>query len=257
MTSPHLMGKVRVFYNLKPTITSKVISIVLECSIIRRTDMHVDFIPMLGKEWEYKLYGLPPIGCDEFILRRWLIPKNVNYTGKAIYIDVNSLVLSDIWDLWTKPQQTGLQNNAVIWCTYKNDIPQTDLMVIDCNRAEDRWGFNANIADYLSHNHNAFDDFQKCTWLTKTPVRIDDTWFDSNEKYSPSTKIINYSNCPWLDTNINSVSIWQKELSIAMHTGLLPREMLKEAIDEGGIHQDYMRFVLDKYGKKVKKRVVL
>ena len=61
-------GTVRVFIGTEPK--TEIPRKVLECSILRRTEMRVEFTPMIGREWEYSTAGIH-VGTG-FSLRRWM-----------------------------------------------------------------------------------------------------------------------------------------------------------------------------------------
>ena len=117
---PYGAGRVRVYVGM--TSGTQIAAKVLECSIVRRTEMQVDIVHMQGREWEYETAGLPK-GCDEYNLRRWMIPAHAQFSGMALYIDAASLVTSDIWDLWTIPCQTATRGLRTVFCPHAQFDP--------------------------------------------------------------------------------------------------------------------------------------
>lgn len=66
-----------------------------------------------------------------FSCYRWAIPELCNFQGRAIYLDVDQLVLKDIRQMW----ELDLQNKAVL--TIKPE--KTDVMIMDCSKFKDSW----------------------------------------------------------------------------------------------------------------------
>lgn len=245
-------GRVRVFIGSTPA--TRIAAKVLECSIIRRTDMQVDFTHMHGQEWEYETSKLPG-GCDAYVLRRWMIPAVVGYSGLAIYLDAASLVTYDIWDLWTKPLQTV--RTGTIWCTYQDAKPDSGVMLIDCERAKDQWVFDIHaVAKFLGAKRktHTLAAIQACAHTTQAPNRIEDSWLCRDYFQPGKTKLIHYPNTaaqpwPWLTGTHPFALPWEMELSIAIHAGFVPVEILTEALalwgtdDPRAMHPDYERFI--------------
>lgn len=200
MQSVHGMGKVSVFLDDDNTYLSKVINTVLECSIVRKTDMEVNFTYMKDNYTK--------------------IPEYTNYTGLAIYLHSHSLVLSDIWDLWTKPRQLGTQNEGKLYsCADK-------VLLIDCSKCKD-----INL-------------------LNTKSIKLEDSWLSVDKLIRNHTKLLHFSEFkPWLEPfHPNSIP-WQMEFSIAIHVGMLTHEVITKALEENTLHSDYKRFITTNNGK--------
>jgi len=103
---------IRVFIGTDSSIHG-VAEKVIEHSIRKNTDedVHIEFIRPGWKS-----------GCTGFTNHRFLIPAMCSYTGFAIYLDVDMLVLGDIAELWA-------YKTPGKWCT---TAIRDDVAVIDC-----------------------------------------------------------------------------------------------------------------------------
>jgi len=256
--------KIRVFIGTEPK--TEIARRVLECSIIRRTEMKVDFVPMIGKDWEYSTQGIQ-VGTG-FSLRRWMIPAYCNWTGRAIYLDADQLVFGDIWDLWTKPEQLGKPHQST-YCTYQPDKfskepwPQTSVMVINCDAAKQEWGWQlTQVLDYLrkSPSREVYTNFMhliadKKWWTTQPPGQIETPWNHLCAFQPGKTKLLHYTKepeQPWYKPDHPLAAQWKLELSVAISAGYVTEDMLNAALARwdvkedwrptNGLHPDYDRF---------------
>lgn len=62
---------------------------------------------------------------------RWTIPELCNFSGRAIYLDVDQLVIKDIRQMWELPM-----NNAACLAIRPE---RTDVMLIDCSKFKFDW----------------------------------------------------------------------------------------------------------------------
>lgn len=62
---------------------------------------------------------------------RWAIPELCNFEGKAIYLDVDQIVLKDIRNLWELP----INNYSYLAI---NNL-RTDVMLLNCSKFENSW----------------------------------------------------------------------------------------------------------------------
>jgi hypothetical protein len=238
--------KVKVFVGTEPK--TEIARKVLECSIIRHTDMKVDFVPMIGREWEYSTRDIK-VGTG-FSLRRWMIPAYCGWQGRAIYMDADQLVFGDVWDLWTKPEQLGDAYKHTAWCTYQVDkhspkipVPQTSVMVLNCEQAKGQWCFDINeILEYLRHDPNGYGKLMHGHWLKSPAVKIATEWNHLNTFVRGKTKLLHYTKepeQPWYKPNHPLADLWKLELSIAISMSMVTERMMREALAQWGKKEDW------------------
>ena len=62
---------------------------------------------------------------------RWAIPELCNFEGRAIYLDVDQILLKDIRQMWELPMND---------CSYLSIRPErTDVMLLDCSKFNQSW----------------------------------------------------------------------------------------------------------------------
>lgn len=262
MTIKNTAERVRVFIGTeeKTEIARKV----LQVSIQRNTEMVVDFIPMIGKEWEYSTKGIT-VGTG-FSLRRWMIPKFCGFQGRAIYIDADQLVFGDIWDLWTMPELVGgpRGDRTSTWCTYQpckffqGNVPNTSVMVIDCDRAKDQWQYDiAKVLDFL-RTHPAKIEYANLMYainMKPQPMRIPTEWNHLNV-YDKKTKLLHFTKepeQPWYKPDHPLAELWRKALLVAIAGGAVTRAEFLEQLNNwdvkldwrstNGLHPEYATFL--------------
>lgn len=249
--------KVKIFIGTEPK--AEIARKVLECSIRRRTNSEVEFIPMIGPQWEYDTTGIK-VGTG-FSLRRWMIPAYCGWHGRAIYLDADQLVFSDIWDLWTQPDQKP-EDKASVWCSYQTDkynkhpSPQTSVMVIDCARAKNEWGWRIEeVLAYLKARgtKDAYAAFMHCTetsktgenrkwWTAASPVQIGVEWNSLNIYAAGKTKLLHYTKepeQPWYKPDHPLALQWKMELQIAISLGYVSHDEIRDAISKFKIKEDW------------------
>ncbi len=274
-----LAEKVRVFIGTEPK--AEIARKVLECSIKRHSNSEVECIPMIGAAWQYSTAGFQQ--GTGFSLRRWMIPAFCGWKGRAIYLDADQLVFSDIWDLWTKPEQIP-NDKASVWCTYQPDkynvkpAPQSSVMVIDCEKAKDEWGWRIDeVLGYLKlHNSkDKYADFMHMVgtngpapgvrnwWTIAPPARIGVEWNSLNVFAPGKTKLLHYTKepeQPWYKPDHPYAMQWKMEFQIALNLGYVTGDEVKEAVANwgkkedwrptNGLHPEYLEFIPRSQKKK-------
>lgn len=259
-------SRIRVFIGTEPR--TEIARKVLECSIQRRTDVPVEFVPMIGPGWEYSTKGFH-FGTG-FSLRRWMIPAYCKWAGRAIYLDADQLCLTDIRTLWRSPEIWATPVGTSTWCTYQPDIfsktpvPQSSVMLIDCAAAKEEWGWDIDKAvEFLRKdpNRNTYAGFMHMwdsksgNWWTKLPPRKIPAEWNALDTYDKAkTRIIHYTsvpNQPWYNPLHPNAEIWQKELIYALSFEAVTDKELLAAVDawnphgerKTGFHPDYRKFI--------------
>lgn len=230
---------------------------VLEYSIEQNTDSLVEFVPMIGPQWEYPLDGIK-VGTG-FSLRRWMIPAFCNWQGRAIYLDADIQCFGDIAELFRSPE-TCPSPGASVWCTFQPDKysktpwPQTSVMVIDCEAARGEWGWEiAKVLAYLRGNSDRefYADFMHCVgrvaakrkyWTKLAPVGIATAWNGLNTYVADTTKLLHYTKEPeqcWYKPEHPLAPLWQAALVETIEAGRIGKEEFVAALDAWGKKEDW------------------
>lgn len=236
---------------------------VLEHSVLKRTELSVAFVPMLGPEWEYDHEGIP-VGTN-FSLRRWMIPQHHNWDGLVIYLDADQIVLGDIAHLWFIPSCTPAPSDTSAWCTFQFHSPhepaafQSSVMIINCAAAKKSWCWRIEeVLQYLKEyrTRGAYHGFQRCECLCPPPRTLPSSWNRLHTFVPGKTQLLHYTsvpNQPWISPQHPLASFWQGELESALRTGYLSREDLSDALSgwgeldrhgaPQGVHPFYRRYL--------------
>lgn len=214
---------------------------VLMHSITTRTDHPIEFVSMIGKDWEI------PSGLHQgtgFSLRRWLIPSFFNFSGRVIYLDADQIVLADIAELWLKPiTQPEITS---VWLTYQPDKtkpkpwPQTSVMVIDCAAAT-QWQPKV-LWELLRNNKIEYQKFMHGRWLDHPPARIGNEWNALNVFETGKTKLLHYTvepEQPWYNPKHQLSKLWQIELENAIKANTIAKNEFEEALNRWGKKEDW------------------
>ena len=228
---------IRVFCGTEPK--TALACKVLEHSIRSRTRSEVQFVSMVGPDWEYSTEGFRQ--GTGFSLRRWMIPKACNWQGRAIYLDADQTVLGDIAELWAYPDLLPSPGCST-WMTLQPDKfnkrpwPQSSVMVIDCSEARGEWGWDINQACHFlkkSPDRSSYINFMHADWLSQKPQQIPTTWNHLNE-YSPGeTKLLHYTKedaqC-WYKPDHPLAYLWKEELTKAIEAKAVTEKEFRDAL---------------------------
>ena len=241
---------------------------VLEHSIRRHTSAEVEFVPMIGPEWEYDISGIP-VGTG-FSLRRWMIPAYCGFQGRAIYLDADTQAFADIEGLWRLPDLPRVEQvkAPVIWATFQTDkwspkrpVPQTSVMVIDCRRAEAFSGFRIDLVlDDLRARptKDFYGSVMHASWLPADRIaHVGVEWNSLNTCKPGVTKLLHFtseSSQPWYKPDHPFAGLWKSELIKALEAGVVTRADMEEALGNwdkkedwrstNGLHPSYRKFLV-------------
>lgn len=132
---------IKVFIGCDPNNCDLEQMMVLDYSIHKHTSMPVEIVwmqlsrdpnsywysnPKTGEGWNTTKWATPFSGF------RWAIPEYCNYAGKAIYMDADVVVLSDLADLWHHP----IKGQSIVAAKTNADMTRLCTCVWDCSAAK-------------------------------------------------------------------------------------------------------------------------
>lgn len=139
-----------------------------------------------GLAWPKKGWG------TDFSAFRFAIPELMNFQGRAVYMDVDMLVLDDVAELLLVPLKRP-------WVCCHPAI--TDVSVIDCSafralRDRGEWMSLPNM------KKSGLRVFEHCQMMARLGIVSDSlSWDwncrDSNDDWKDSTKLLHYTAVPW------------------------------------------------------------
>jgi hypothetical protein len=227
---------------------------VLEYSIKRHTSAKVEVIPMLD---------LPvPTPTDPrngqrtgFSFSRFCIPKLAGYKGRAIYMDADMLVFSDIRDLWNIPfdgAKVVIQKEVKFeeQTTAKAGAPkkrkkQCAVMLLDCDRLD--WDIESIVAAMDRGEYDYEQLMYDMCILGEDDIKygVPFEW-NSLEHWDPTTCLIHYTDVytqPWTAVGNPYGHLWFDEVRRMMDEGVLAHATLQKEIDLGYFRPSLMKDV--------------
>lgn len=230
----HIQTPVRVFVG--SDATQLLGARVLEYSIRRYASMSVRFEVIDNA-------GLP-IPKDPqrrartgFSFCRFKIPALCSHRGRAIYMDADMQVFTDIRDLWTRPFGDA-------WLLYseasgaQGRVPQYSVMLMDCERLG--WDAAALVKelDAGTYDYNQLmSEFAMMSADRKQP-RLEFEWNSLEHYEAGRTKLIHYTDMPsqpWVSNRNKNAEIWYAELRKAIADGFVTLDEIDAEIDRGHI----------------------
>ncbi len=209
---------------------------VLKRSIMARTKCAVEFIPL-----DPQAILMPKLPMQTgFSFYRWAVPKLASFDGRAIYLDADICVLSDIGDLYEmhfdKPATARRETNG-------GQGYFTSVMVLDCDRLR-HWDFpmwSAAAAINVHHyartmwarpsapNHNDFDPLPSC-------------WNDL-DIIKPDTRLIHFTDLgrqPWRWPRHPQAQVFREEIAMALADGYITATDLEREIRLRHVREDLL-----------------
>ncbi len=226
---------------------------VLEHSIKRHTQLSVDVRAMVDLPVRVPK---DPLNWQRtgFSFSRFCIPELAGYQGKALYLDADMLVFTDIASLWDIPfdgakmiiqaelpeahQQTNKKPGAPA-----KRVKQCAVMLLDCNRLT--WEIDDIIDGFDSGDY----DYERLLYdlciLQEQDIKyaVPFRW-NSMEHYEPGeTALIHYTDMatqPWVYAQNPWGDLWLAEVRLMLKDGILRRSHLKEEIALGHFRPSLM-----------------
>jgi hypothetical protein len=210
---------------------------VLEYSIRKNTKEEIEVFPL------YKANITIPTPKDPanrprtpFSFQRFFIPQLKNYKGRAIYLDSDMQVFTDISKLWNM-----LLGDADVLSAYETSgtarRPQFSVMLLNCERL--KWDLPA-IVQKLDNGELDYAGLMYEMRVAENIQPVIEAEWNSLEYYEEGkTNLLHYTDMnkqPWLYRNNKLGSIWVRELTEAIENEFISVNELKEHLDKG-----YMR----------------
>jgi len=184
---------------------------VLEYSIKKRTKVDIEVVPM------------PVSG----VIDKFLVPQLNGFSGRAIYMDYDVLVLKDIRQIWNLPM-----SNSDIF-TLKNSLKGFDLsvMLFNCDRLKS--SINA-IKEVLGKQELGYKNLlKKVAGINTIAAKIPNLWSCSQKDNIALIKYDDLATQPWISVKHPFCSIWVSELIEAIDNNFINIEMVRDSVAKG------------------------
>ena len=196
------------------------------------------------------------VGGTNFGFVRFFVPKLNNYQSKAVYIDADQLVFTDInelGDALDSNHAIGLVNQpqGTFGTKPVGQHNQTSVMVLDCEKLHD-WNPDTMFAHVVPNRSELqpgqihYRDFMMLTWFDQSAIQpIDPRWNHFNI-VEPDSKLTHFSYVraqPWKNPSHPLTEFWSKWLREAIRAGAVGRlELIKEVM-RGAIHKRFLAYL--------------
>lgn len=196
------------------------------------------------------------VGGTNFGFVRFVVPRLNNYHGKAIYLDADQLVFTDInelGDVLDSNHAIGLVNQPQGTFGVKpvGQHNQTSVMALDCEKLRD-WNPDTMFAHVVPNRSELqpgqihYRDFMMLTWFDQSQIQpIDPRWNHFNI-VEPDSKLTHFSyvrSQPWKNPNHPLTDFWGKWLREAIRAGAVGRLDLIKEILRGAIHKRFLVYL--------------
>ena len=209
---------------------------VLAFSIKLRTSASVDVYPLHHSTIKYQL---PKAKKNQprtpFSFQRFLIPELSGFTGRAIYVDSDMQVFTDIRDLACRDM--GGQDILNVWeVSDDSRRPQFSVMLMNCEAL--KWKIS-DIIKMLDAEEITYEELlYEMKVANNVGAELEQEWNSLEHFEEGKTKLIHYTDMnqqPWLYRHNPYASIWVEELARAIEYGYLTRNDVKQEILKGNV----------------------
>lgn len=212
---------------------------VLRYSIERRTKATLNF-----QELKYLPIKLDLPMYTGFSIYRYSIPELCHYQGKAIYLDADIVVTSDLLELWNYP--TG--NHGVLARSMHPGEPLagrfTSVMLMDCEKLT-HWKLN-DWVEQINEDHTLYGKtMQALPGGLGTPDFGDlPDYFNHLDHFDENTKLIHYTHVPsqpWKAPGHKFARVFLDELKSAIAEDEIPLDAVQREVAYGHIYPSLLK----------------
>lgn len=216
---------------------------VLKASILRRTDRRVEFVESWtpGGGWHAAFAKLPRIERGTaFNLWRWVTP-SLWSTGKAIYLDADQVVMSDIAELW---DSLGSDKTVACVCDAvgvfgkrqpEPDTVQTSVMVMWCELLTTALR-KADPIGRVARKEYEYAKMMQAKWLPRDEVQPLDPGWNHFGIFNDQTKLLHWSHVatqPYRNPEHATASVFRNELVAAVDQGYISVDSVDDEVRQG------------------------
>ncbi len=209
---------------------------VLEYSVKKNCSMSVEIFPLFKAGIEVPMPKDPANRPrTPFSFQRFFIPQLKNFKGRAIYMDSDMQVFTDIKELWTKEM-----GDSDVLAAYEMDgtgrRPQFAVMLIDCEKLN--WSV-ADIVEKLDKGELTYETLMFNMAVAKKVSPVVEREWNSLEHYEEGkTCNLHYTDMntqPWLTPENKYTAIWVKELAEAVDSKFISFSYVKQHVRQSNI----------------------
>ena len=222
---------------------------VLEYTIRKHTSEEVDI--------RYPAQIAKRVGGTRFGFVRFQVPELFGYRGKAIYMDADQLVFSDVRGLVDElddDHAIGIVRS--IFGTFGGrpvaERNETSVMVLDCEKLTD-WSSDTIFENVVPNGATLgpgqlhYIDFMRLAWVDPGLIQSIDNCWNHYNVVNEDTKLVHFSHVrdqPWKKPSHPYTELWVKWMVEAMEHGFVTRGDVVKAVGLLHIHPHFIRYAL-------------
>ncbi|WP_236589534.1 hypothetical protein [Ramlibacter aurantiacus] len=174
-------------------------------------------------------------GRTPFSFQRFHIPRLCGYQGRAVYLDSDMLVLSDLRELWLYPMQ-GRQMLSAASRAGDHRPPQFSVMLIDCQALP--WDLN-EIVQSLDAGSVSYEDLMfRMSTVDRHAAALPREWNSLEHHEAGRTRLIHFTEMdrqPWLNAFHPLACLWCQALLDAIADGAISAADVATAVAAGHV----------------------
>ena len=238
----HIQSPVRVFVGTDPTQRAGLA--LLEDSIRRHASVSVQVEAI--DDARIPVPKLPANrGRTGFSFSRFGIPALCGHRGRAIYLDADMQLFSDILGLWNHPMDGRALLSAAADPAW-NRPAQHSVMLLDCAQLD--WDA-ARIIDGLDEDRYSYADLMQRMCIVqdaKQAAGLAPEW-NSMEHFEPGkTQLLHYTDMPtqpWVSKANPNGALFYRAFAEALKDGGISADLVYQEVERGHVSPDFPTWV--------------
>lgn len=226
------MDKIRIFIGEEPN--QWLATEVLRWSILRHTKAPVEI-----KQLQYIPFNLNLPASAGTAFYRFYIPEACGFEGRAIYLESDTLILSDIEELFQLDMQEKGALATSLRDSSSNSGKHTNVMLLDCANLK-----NWNLKFWSSMIAVQQDLYHKTMWAMNGGLNENDfgdlpAYWNDFDHVDNTTKILHFANFqtyPWKKPGHPYGAFFLRELKSGIESGQIPQDLVEKEIKRGSVY---------------------
>jgi len=183
-----------------------------------------------------------------FSFARWAIPELCGYQGRAIYLDSDMLVFSDIAELWETPLNGAsigiVDGTDPSYCadSTKGNRNETSVMVIDCAKAD--WSIETLVKG-LGAQYTYQEMMNGLCFLPENRIsRAVPRRWNAMDFWDQTVSLLHYTNVPtqpWVSTSNPFGHVWVDAVKRLIREGKIEHAFAGDQIEKGYFRPSLLR----------------
>ena len=171
---------------------------------------------------------------------RWAIPQLCAFKGRAIYIDADMMVFTDIKELWETPMNGAtiaiVDGSDASYCSdkTKGNKNETSVMLLDCEKAQ--WTLE-ELVDGLDGRYQYKDMMTDLCFLKEQEISrsIPRRW-NAMDYWDETVSLLHYTNVPtqpWVCVDNPYGYVWVNNAKRLIKEGKIFISIVEQQVDKG------------------------